>query len=93
MLQRVRQRLAGDEVGDGLDLGRRPVAGGLDLDGDVRAAGEVLQRGGEALVEPRRPHAGGDRAQVGDRGGDLVDGGVEGRRQPARAGSAAAAAA
>ena len=50
---------------------------GVDLDRDGRAARQVGQRGGEPLVEPRRPDAGGDRAQVGDRGRDLVDGGVE----------------
>ena len=39
----------------------------------------------EALVEPRRPHAGGDRAQVGDRGADLADRSVERRVDRQRA--------
>ena len=84
MLDRVGERLAGDEVGDRLDLRRRAVAARLQLDRHRRAAREVLERGREALVEPRRAHAGGDRPQVGDRRRDLVDGGVERGREDLR---------
>jgi hypothetical protein len=79
VLERVRERLAGDEVGRGLHLRWRAVLGGRHLDRDGRPTREVGQRGGEPLVEPWRPHARGDRPQVGDRGRDLVDGGVERR--------------
>ena len=92
VLDRVGERLAGDEVRGRLDLGWRAVGGRADLDRHGGAARQVGQRGAQAFVEPRRAHAGGDRAQIGDRGGDLVDGGVErGDDASRRAGASAAA--
>ena len=84
VLERVGQRLAGDEVRDRLDLGRCAIAGGLHLDGHRRSAGEVLERGREPLVQPRRAHAGGERAQVRDRRRHLVHRGVERRLEDLR---------
>ena len=84
VLDGVGERLAGDEVRGRLDLRRRAVGRRGDVDRDRGAAREVGERGGQALVQPRRADAGGDRAQVGDRGRDLVDGGVERRDEHLR---------
>ena len=77
VLDGVRERLARDEVGGRLDARGDPLARRVDVDRDRRRAREVAQRGGEAVVEPRRAHAGRDLAEVADRGADLVDDLVE----------------
>ena len=51
VLDGVGEPFAGAEVGGGLDIGREPVAGGVDLDGQRRPAGQVAQRGAEPGVE------------------------------------------
>jgi hypothetical protein len=71
MLDRVGERLAGDEVGGGLDARRDALDRRVHLDRQRRAAGEIAEGGGEPVVEPRRAHPGGDLAQVGDRRADL----------------------
>ena len=85
VLDGVRERLAGDEVGGRLDARRDALARHVDVDRDRRRAREIAERRREAVVEPRRPHARGDLAQVGDRGTDLVDDLVERGREDLRA--------
>ncbi len=84
VLDRVRDRLAGDEVGGRLDARGDALARRVDLDRDRRRPREVAQRGREPVVEPRRAHAGRDLAQVADRRADLVHDLVERRREHLR---------
>ena len=79
VLDGVRERLAGHEVGGCLDARRRALAARLRRRRGSARSGEVAQGGGEPLVEPRRPNACCDLAEVGDGrphlGDDLVEGG------------------
>ena len=84
VLDRVGERLARDVVGDGLDLRRRAVARRLELDRHRGGPREILERRGQALVEPRRAQARRDRAQVADRRRDLVHRRVERRGEDPR---------
>ena len=84
VLDRVRERLAGDVVGDSLHVRRRAIARRLELDRHRGGPREILERRGQALVEPRRAQPGRDRPQVADRRRHLVDRGVEGGRQDLR---------
>ena len=73
MLDSVRHRLADNEIGGRLDLFGKSLVSRVQVDRDGCAAGEVGERRCQPLVQPGRPHAGGDRAQVFDRQSDLVD--------------------
>jgi len=81
VLHGVRQRLAGDEVGRGLHARRDPLDRRLDVHRDRRAPSEISQRGGESVVEARRPNARGDLTEVADRRADLGDDPIQGRSE------------
>ena len=66
------------EVGGRLDLGREPIAVGVDLDGQRRPAGQVPEGGAEAIVELGGSKPAGELAELVDGDGDLGDGVVEG---------------
>ena len=72
VLDGVRDRFADDEVGGRLDLGGKPLVGRFQVDRDGCGAGEVGEGRGQPLVQPRRPHACRDRAQVFDRPPDFA---------------------
>ena len=84
MLDRVRERLARDEVGGRLDARGDALRRRLDVDRHGRRAREIAQRGGEPVVEARGAHAGCDLAQVADRRSDLVHDLVERGREDLR---------
>ena len=95
VLDRVGDRLAGDEVRGRLDRRRRrgpPDASTSTGTGALRARSSSAAASPSSSRGGRTP--GGDRAQVGDRRADLVDRAVERRRSAAlRAGASAGAAA
>ena len=77
VLDRVRDRLAGDVVGRGGDgVGQRAVVD-VHVDGQRQAADQVRQRGGQTVVEAARPEAVRDQPQLGDRRAQLGDALVE----------------
>ena len=91
MLGDVRQRLARDEVGRGLDRGREPLRRRVDRDAHRRAGRQRLEGGGEpALAQKHRMDAAGELAQVLDRALDpdrrvleyVVDVRVDALREP-----------
>src|SRR6476469_7027180 len=77
MLRRVGERLAGDEVGRGLEVVVEALIGRLDHRSQRRARGELPQCCAQAVVEPRRSDTPGQFAKFFDRLAELGDGGVE----------------
>ena len=73
MLDGVGEGFAGDEVRGCLHAWGDASDRRLDLDGYRRHPRQVLERGCESVVEPCGAHAGGDLAQVRDRGAHLAD--------------------
>ena len=81
VLDDVREGLAGDEVRRRLDAVLEALVGRLDRGPQGRPRRELLQRGGQAVVEPGGPDPPGQLPELLDRIGQLRDGGVDlGRR-------------
>ena len=76
----VRERLAGHEVGRGLDPVLEALGGDVDARLELRARRQLAQRVAQPVVEAGRAHAAGELAQLLDRARDLGHDGVDRRR-------------
>ena len=86
VLCRVGERLAGDEVGRGLQAIVEAFVRGVEPDAQRRPRRQLAQRRRQSVVEAGRPDAAGQLAQLLDRVAELRDGLVELLRLAARRG-------
>jgi hypothetical protein len=83
MLHHVGEGLGDEKIGRGLDLGREASFGGRSqLDGDGGPLRERPERGAQSVLrEDRRMDPARELAELGQRPGELLLGGVEPRRE------------